>query len=508
MMDHHKEQRIKKINETGYIYDALDKRLLLLGFGAVGSTFLPIFLRHVKIPHQNILVIDANKNNYIKNELPKTINFKQIQINENNYKNEILAFLRKGKKDILVELSYELSTLNFIKLCFENDILFVNTAIDWYKNDLDTLSTKNPSIHTLYYREKEIRNYCNSVKSKKPTVIVSMGENPGVVNLQVKTALKDFFNYLKNSNKLNPQTIQLIEKALEQRKFNIVAGLLKIRVVQISEIDTQYTKSGKKPYVFKNTWSCAGFRDEAYAPAELSFGTHETSRSPLIVYHDDKNKNHVCLRSRGANTLVLSQVSSGQNVGVMIRHDEANSIGNHLTFKDESGNVLYAPTVYYAYRPSLDSISSLFEFQSFLLEHEYQPKTVDTIMFDDIVDGRDEVGVLLLSEYGSWWIGSLLDIHEAREIVPHKNPTTIQVVAGILAGVLYCFHNPNEGYKQPDDLDETLPYMLPLINLYLGPIKSGPVDWKLPEKSYVYGQEYNLDNIFDIRNFIISPIID
>jgi homospermidine synthase len=34
----------------------------------------------------------------------------------------------------------------------------------------------------------------------------------------------------------------------------------------------------------------------------------------------------------------------------------------------------------------------------------------------------------------AWWIGSLLDIHEARQLVPHQNATTLQVAISITAG--------------------------------------------------------------------------
>jgi homospermidine synthase len=37
----------------------------------------------------------------------------------------------------------------------------------------------------------------------------------------------------------------------------------------------------------------------------------------------------------------------------------------------------------------------------------------------------------------AWWIGSLLDIHEARELVPHQNATTLQVAISMTAGLLY-----------------------------------------------------------------------
>jgi homospermidine synthase len=77
--------------------------------------------------------------------------------------------------------------------------------------------------------------------------------------------------------------------------------------------------------------------------------------------------------------------------------------------------------------------------------------------------------------YRSWWIGSLLDIHEARTLVPGQNATTVQVAAGVLGAVRWLIEHPAEGVCLPDDLphDQVLRDARP----YLGPFVSEPVDW-------------------------------
>ena len=53
-------------------------------------------------------------------------------------------------------------------------------------------------------------------------------------------------------------------------------------------------------------------------------------------------------------------------------------------------------------------------------------------MTDEITDGRDELGVLLLGHgLNGWWTGSQLDIHESRKLVPGQNATTLQVAAAV-----------------------------------------------------------------------------
>src|SRR5437868_15393392 len=102
---------------------------------------------------------------------------------------------------------------------------------------------------------------------------------------------------------------------------------------------------------------------------------------------------------------------------MVIRHGEACSISEALTVQ-ENGAAVYRPTVHYAYCPADAAVASLLELhmRNYDLQPEYR------IMNDDIVDGRDELGCLLMGHaFRSWWIGSLLDIHEARELVPHQN---------------------------------------------------------------------------------------
>jgi len=158
---------------------------------------------------------------------------------------------------------------------------------------------------------------------------------------------------------------------------------------------------------------------------------------------------------------------------MVIRHGEAFSISEALTVTDPgTGRALYRPTVHYAYCPCDAAIASLHELQ--MRSDDLQPE--QRIMNDDIIDGRDELGCLLMGHaFTSWWIGSLLDIHEARRLVPHQNATTLQVAAAVLGAVLWLLDHPEQGVCLPDDLpyDEILGHARP----YLGPFVSQASDW-------------------------------
>jgi homospermidine synthase len=105
---------------------------------------------------------------------------------------------------------------------------------------------------------------------------------------------------------------------------------------------------------------------------------------------------------------------------------------------------------------------------------EMQPR--QRILNDEIISGRDELGVLLMGHpYKAWWTGSLLSIEEARAVVPHQNATTLQVAGSIIAAVTWMFENPHEGLNVPDDLPWES--VLKTAAKYLGTPFSGPADW-------------------------------
>jgi len=161
---------------------------------------------------------------------------------------------------------------------------------------------------------------------------------------------------------------------------------------------------------------------------------------------------------------------------MVIRHGEAYGISKYLSvYKDDENNntVVYRPTVHYAYLPTDSTISSLVEFR--MHNYKLQPKL--RILNDEIIDGADEVGVLLLGGryVDAWWTGSVLDIHQARPLAPGQNATTLQVAISVIAALTYCMNHPNEGICLPDDIntEEILGMCLP----YLGTWVSKKANW-------------------------------
>jgi homospermidine synthase len=158
---------------------------------------------------------------------------------------------------------------------------------------------------------------------------------------------------------------------------------------------------------------------------------------------------------------------------MVVRHGEAFTLCEHLTVTDPAaGQAIYRPTVHYAYHPCDAAIASVLE----LRMHNWEMPSRQRILNDEIISGRDELGVLLMGHpYRSWWTGSLLSIDEARAALPGQSATTLQVAGSIVGCVAWMIEHPEEGVRVPDDL----PWreVLDVARPYLGTLWSGSADW-------------------------------
>jgi homospermidine synthase len=252
----------------------------------------------------------------------------------------------------------------------------------------------------------------------------------------------------------------------------MLAQLLGVKSIHIAERDTQITDRPKQPGEFVNTWSVDGFYEEGVAPAEMGWGTHEKTLPALAFTHDGEGPcNQICLAQMAHKTLVRSCVPSGPIVGMVIRHGEAFTICDHLTVWD-GDSVIYRPTVHYAYCPSDAAWASFVELEG----AQYAYPDNQRIMNDEIISGRDELGVLVMGHpYKAWWTGMLTSIAEARALAPHQSATTVQVAASILGAVDWLLRSPTEGVRVPDEL----PWrdVIAVATPYIGTTWSGPLAW-------------------------------
>lgn len=444
-------------------------RILILGFGGVARCTLPLVLKHIDTAPDRITVMDmADWGDSAVDYIALGIQFRRERLEQDRFADQLASLVGPG--DLILDLAWNIGCTDMLTWCHENGVLYLNTSTELW-DPYEGHEFKHPTERTLYVRHMAIRNIVQGWKDQGPTAIIEHGANPGLVSHFTKMGLLDIGHQLLSDHPDHPRR-DTIERAMASDDFPHLAEALDVRVIHISEIDTQVTSRPHDPNIFRNTWSVEGLFEEGIAPAEIGWGTHERTLPANGHMHAFGPKNQICLSHFGMNTYVKSRVPSGEIRGMVIRHGEAFTISDVLTVRDESGAARYRPSVHYAYQLCPEALKSLEDVRRNHYEH---PKTWN-IMSDDIVSGRDELGVLLMGHaYRSWWTGSILDIEETRQLVPHQNATTLQVAGSIIGAVTWMIAHPHEGVHIPDDLPHR--EILGVAKPYLGTIISQPIDW-------------------------------
>ena len=439
-------------------------KVLILGAGSVSQSVLPLLIEHL-VDAKQITIMDQRDNrSRVQGALNQGATYVQDQITRGNLDAQLSKYLKAG--DFLLDLAWNIDANTILQWCHDHGVLYLNTSIEEW-DPYEGGSNKHPLERTLYYRHMRMRDMKSRWTKTGATAIVEHGANPGLVSHLVKKSLVDIATRALKEGKVSSD----VETALVNENYQSLAHALNVKVIHISERDTQVTNKPKQWGEFVNTWSVEGFYEEGVAPAELGWGTHEKSL-PINAYeHPSGPKNQIAIAQPGATTWVRSWVPNFEIQGMVIRHGEAFTISDHLTVW-HNGKAIYRPTVHYAYCPSNEAIVSMKELEMLNWElHKNQ-----RIMNDEITAGDDRLGVLLMGHpYKSWWTGSLLNIEDSRKLIPGQSATTVQVSSAVYAAVAWAMKNPGAGLLVPDELPwrEVLGY----AEKYWGGIHSEAADW-------------------------------
>jgi homospermidine synthase len=242
------------------------------------------------------------------------------------------------------------SSLALIKLCRQCGALYLDTCSEPWAGRYDDPAL--PLSRRSNYGLREELLAFRLDKRTGPTAVVTQGANPGLVSALVKQAL---LNIAADSH------VPVAEMPASYEEWAELARKLEIKVIHIAERDTQVAQERKRRGEFVNTWSVDGFIDEGLQPAELGWGTHERHWPNDAGRHGFGSDAAIYLRRPGLGTRVRSWTPlEGSFHGFLVTHAESISIADHLTLRKD-GEVVYRPTVHYAYHPCDDAVLSLHE---------------------------------------------------------------------------------------------------------------------------------------------------
>ncbi len=475
-------------------------RILILGCGSVSQCLQPLLLRHFEMDFSKVTIMDfADLRHTIPDMLTAGAQYVQERVQSDNLEKLLSQYVGAG--DLLIDLAWNIDTVEIIQWCHDHNILYINTSIEVW-NPYEDAGSIPPVDRTLYVRHMALRQRTRRWSELGPTAVVEHGANPGLVSHWAKVALEDIARALL-SNLPRGERRVAVEQALAAGDYARLSMLTGTQVIHISERDTQISHQPKQVNEFVNTWSIAGFYEEGVAPAEMGWGTHERRLPPQAHVHQAGPGNQICLAQMGMNTLVRSWVPiGGEIIGMVIRHGEAFTLSDHLTVWDNE-RPIYRPTVHYAYLPADAAIASLHEVKM----HNYQLQPNLRIMNDEITDGMDELGVLVLGhDLNGWWTGSQLSIHEARRLVPHQNATTLQVAASVFSAIVWMIRNPRRGFNVPDDLPHR--EILEMAQPYLGVCPSVQTDWTPLQNRFDSFERFGrsrpaLEDLWQFQTFVV-----
>jgi homospermidine synthase len=113
-------------NDIANKHVAFSGRLLMLGCGSIGQGVLPLLLRHIDMPRENISILTADRRGSavaaafgIAEEI--------LPITRDNFREVLSARLNAG--DFLLNLSVDISSVALIKLCRALGVLYLRRAL-------------------------------------------------------------------------------------------------------------------------------------------------------------------------------------------------------------------------------------------------------------------------------------------------------------------------------------------------------------------------------------------
>lgn len=428
-------------------------RFLLIGFGAVGQGLAPLLVQALGVAPARIEAWAADLEGAAVAQAVG-IQLKLRPLTPDNHAAFLAAHLRPG--DVLLNLAVEVSSRDLIAWCQQHDVLYLDTGIEpWpggYTPDQGLEATTNQALRAQVLAMQQ---------ANRATAVMAHGANPGLISHLAKRALEQ----LAHDQGL-PFT---------PGHWADLAQALGVQVVQVAERDTQTDQRQPVSGEFRNTWSVPGFISELGQACEAGWGSHETTLpagaqrpsqgSPASIYWPHPARSLMEVRSWVP--------SLGESLAWLVTHNESISLAEFLTVTDGHGQVLYRPTVYFAYQPCLPASQSI---AHWLAQHKQPPARQHVMPLAELQQGQDELGVLLCHATGAYWYGSTLTLQAARQLAPYNSATTLQVAAGIVGALAWMLDHPRAGITEAEAMDseQVLAVALP----YLGHVGGTHTAWR------------------------------
>jgi homospermidine synthase len=480
---------ITPVTGNGPLHARFEGPIVMIGFGSIGKGTLPLIERHIAFDRSKFVVIAPDdQDRHLLDE--RQIRFIHEALTRDNYRDILVPLLTPGPgPGMVVNLSVDTSSVDLMELSKDIGAFYIDTVVEPWPG-----LYRNPKLSVSERSNYALREGVLDLRRRRPggiTAVSCCGANPGMVSWMVKQALIDIASDLK---------IDFVEPQAQQEWARLMQRV-GVKGIHIAERDTQRARAPKPRGKFVNTWSVEGFIAEGLQPSELGWGTHEKTLPRGATRHAFGCDAAIYLTRPGAGTRVRSWTPTAQaQHGFLVTHNESISIADYFTLR-EGGKVVYRPTCHYAYHPCDDAVLSLHE----MAGAQWKPQqTWHILSEDDIVDGIDELGVLLYGHAkNAYWYGSQLSIEETRRLAPYQNATGLQVTSAVLAGIVWMLENPDRGIVEADEMD--FRRCLEIQRPYLGPVIGCYTDWTpLHGRGELFPEQVDRSDPWQFANVLVN----
>ncbi len=442
-----------------------DKKIVQLGFGAVGKSFFEKVSKEIKFDINKYFVISRDKLEYsFFIELGGNINnFIVADINRNNFKKVFSNYIDEG--DFLIDFADGVGTRDFVEWCANKNVMYLNTGeTDWEDNWY--------SIFEENLKKNELRNNLkqNSKVNKYP-IVLQHGNNPGLVSHFVKAGLEYI---VKKQFKKN----EYLNKLLKENKFNELAKELKLKEIHVNDKDYQKVKDIFDENKLYSTWSVDSFFFEMLSEATANIGTDEKYYNEENCKRIDFKNGFLEFKDLAINKVGKTYYPKGKFEAYLVPHEETITIAKNLEVK-KGEETIYRPTVVFLYSPceyaiqylknakvNSDYISDFHTMQDIksfdnnpVIRGFKYPERAEIIYKEKIKYGTEYVGVLLLgSKFEPVWVGNRIKknfLYKDKRASFWQTPTITPVAMSALAASCWMIKNKDKGgIYFPDDIKE------------------------------------------------------
>jgi len=105
-------------------------RVLMLGFGGVGQTMLPILLRHIDLSPYKITVVELHDHEELFQSKYGTtgIEYTVLGVTRTNMDEVLSSYVGAG--DLIINLALNIDGIEIVSWCLDHDVMYIDTSIE------------------------------------------------------------------------------------------------------------------------------------------------------------------------------------------------------------------------------------------------------------------------------------------------------------------------------------------------------------------------------------------